>query len=183
MLRWYVIISHQIVFPNRFSIESIYIYSLDKVPEDRDCEKQDATNSAEEYVNNLNDKIQKRSGKHDGLLEGISDADLDDVSDEENKERQGKKGQSAKLADALGVDWSQLVELQQKQKIAGADEDLQQEPGNEAKEKLAQSEARKKYWTPIAIFNRIGLPRTYLSDKFYNHFVKKLEENAKGKKS
>ena len=137
-------------------------------------------NSSEECSNDIADKIRKRTGKHDGLLEGISDEDLDDVSDEEG-ERHGQKGQSAKLADALGVDWSQLVELQRKQKTPGTDEELLQEPGNEADEKQAQAEARRKRWTPIAIFNRIGLPKTYLSDTFYNSFVQKLNETAQGK--
>ena len=112
------------------------------------------------------------------MLEGISDEDLDDVSDEESGDR---KGQSAKLADALGVDWNQLVELKQKQKTLGGEEGHNQESNNEANDKQAQSLARKKRWTPIAIFNRIGLPKSYLSDSFYNSFVQKLNDNAQGK--
>ena len=124
--------------------------------------------------------IAKRTGKgHDGLLEGISDEDLDDVSDEESGERHRQKGNSAKLADALGVDWSQLVELQRKQKTKENDGGVQS--ANEADEKQAQAEARRKRWTPIAIFNRIGLPKSYLSDTFYNSFTKQLNESAQGK--
>ena len=129
------------------------------------------------YIDVQSNKIEKRN-KHDGLLEGISDEELDDVSEEENAE---KNGQSAKLADALGVDWSQLVELQQKHKNQEDLEDPTKStvPGTDEKE--AQARLRKKYWTPIAIFNRIGLPRSFLSDSFYNSFVKQLSENAEGR--
>lgn len=139
--------------------------------------------SQEESNNDISNKLRKRNGKHDGLLEGISDEDLDDVSDEENAEKNGQKGQSAKLADALGVDWSQLVELQQKQKRQGNDGECMQENVNETDEKQLQAEARRKRWTPIAIFNRIGLPRSFLSDTFYNSFIKKLNNTAQGKNS
>ena len=132
----------------------------------------------EDYTSEISEKLQKRSHKHDGLLEGISDEDLDDVSDEDNGE---KNGQSAKLADALGVDWSQLVELQQKHKDEESNEDSAKSSEHDANEKEAQAKARRKYWTPIAIFNRIGLPRSLLSDSFYNKFVKDLNDNAQGK--
>ena len=85
------------------------------------------------------------------------------------------------MANALGVDWSQLVELQQKQKNQEDEEEQIQENGNATDEKEAQAEARRKRWTPIAIFNRIGIPRSYLSDTFYNSFVKKLNDTAQGK--
>ena len=86
------------------------------------------------------------------------------------------------MADALGVDWSQLVELQQKQKNQGDEVDHIQENSNETNEKQAQADARRKRWTPIAIFNRIGIPRSFLSDTFYNSFVKKLNDTAQGKR-
>ena len=79
----------------------------------------------------------------------------------------------------MGVDWSQLVELQRQQKTKENDKSVQS--GNEADEKQAQAEARRKRWTPIAIFNRIGLPRSYLSDTFYESFTKKLNDTAQGK--
>ena len=77
------------------------------------------------------------------------------------------------------MDWSQLVELQRKQKTKENDGSVQS--GNEADEKQAQAEARRKRWTPIAIFNRIGLPKSYLSDTFYNSFIKNLNDSAQGK--
>ena len=146
--------------------------------DDKECDSQEEETPTEECDNNISEKRRRRNSKHDGLLEGISDEDLDDVSDEESGDR---KGQSAKLADALGVDWNQLVELKQKQKTLGGEEGHNQESNNEANDKQAQSLARKKRWTPIAIFNRIGLPKSYLSDSFYNSFVQKLNDNAQGK--
>merc|ERR1712226_360527 len=122
-------------------------------------------------INEITDKIRKRNSKHDGLLEGISDEELYDVSDEENGDKNSQKGQSAKLADALGVDWSQLSELKQKQKNLSNEE-------NETDEKQVQAEIRRKRWTPIAIFNRIGIPKSFLSEEFYQSFVKQLNDNA-----
>ena len=146
--------------------------------ESNDKETDESTSKLQDdYIDEQSDKVEKRN-KHDGLLEGISDEELDDVSEEENAE---KNGQSAKLADALGVDWSQLVELQQKHKSQEDLEDPTKSTVSGTDEKEAQARARKKYWTPIAIFNRIGLPRSFLSDSFYNSFVKQLNENAEGR--
>ena len=49
--------------------------------------KEEADESAsklhDDYIDEQSDKVEKRN-KHDGLLEGISDEELDDVSEEEN---------------------------------------------------------------------------------------------------
>ena len=155
-------------------------YCTGKETFEQEGDNQNENNLEDHYSNDLSEKLQKRSNKHDGLLEGISDEDLDDVSDEENGER---NGQSAKLADALGVDWSQLVELQQKHKDEENNENSTNATEHDMNEKDAHVKARRKYWTPIAIFNRIGLPRSFLSDSFYNNFVKELNDNAQGKTS
>ena len=71
--------------------------------------------------------------------------------------------------------------MQQKHKDEESNEDSAKSSEHDANEKEAQAKARRKYWTPIAIFNRIGLPRSLLSDSFYNKFVKDLNDNAQGK--
>jgi hypothetical protein len=130
-----------------------------KLPVGEESYANEESNAQDMDINEITDKIRKRNSKHDGLLEGISDEELDDVSDEENGDKNSQKGQSAKLADALGVDWSQLSELKQKQKNLSNEE-------NETDEKQAQAEIRRKRWTPIAIFNRIGIPKSFLVKSF-----------------
>ena len=151
-----------------------FIKLLGKLPVGEESYANEESNAQDMDINEITDKIRKRNSKHDGLLEGISDEELDDVSDEENGDKNSQKGQSAKLADALGVDWSQLSELKQKQKNLSNEE-------NETDEKQAQAEIRRKRWTPIAIFNRIGIPKSFLSEEFYQSFVKQLNDNAQGR--
>ena len=154
---------------------SVYFIKLvGKLPVGEESYANEESNAQDMDINEITDKIRKRNSKHDGLLEGISDEELDDVSDEENGDKNSQKGQSAKLADALGVDWSQLSELKQKQKNLSNEE-------NETDEKQVQAEIRRKRWTPIAIFNRIGIPKSFLSEEFYQSFVKQLNDNAQGR--
>ena len=160
---------------SRSLIMTVYfIKLLGKLPVGEESYANEESNAQDMDINEITDKIRKRNSKHDGLLEGISDEELDDVSDEENGDKNSQKGQSAKLADALGVDWSQLSELKQKQKNLSNEE-------NETDEKQAQAEIRRKRWTPIAIFNRIGIPKSFLSEEFYQSFVKQLNDNAQGR--
>ena len=160
---------------SRSLIMSVYfIKLLGKLPVGEESYANEESNAQDMDINEITDKIRKRNSKHDGLLEGISDEELDDVSDEENGDKNSQKGQSAKLADALGVDWSQLSELKQKQKNLSNEE-------NETDEKQVQAEIRRKRWTPIAIFNRIGIPKSFLSEEFYQSFVKQLNDNAQGR--
>ena len=160
---------------SRSLIMTVYfIKLLGKLPVGEESYANEESNAQDMDINEITDKIRKRNSKHDGLLEGISDEELDDVSDEENGDKNSQKGQSAKLADALGVDWSQLSELKQKQKNLSNEE-------NETDEKQVQAEIRRKRWTPIAIFNRIGIPKSFLSEEFYQSFVKQLNDNAQGR--
>jgi len=84
--------------------------------------------------------------------------------DEDSREK-------AKLADALGVDWSQLLNLQKQQK----EEQLRAKEEND--NAAAVAAARRAYWTPIAIFNRIGLSKRLMGDK-YEETIKMIEQTA-----
>ena len=59
--------------------------------ESNDKEKADESPGKlqDNYIDVQSNKIEKRN-KHDGLLEGISDEELDDVSEEENAEKNAK---------------------------------------------------------------------------------------------
>ena len=87
-------------------------------------------------------------------LEGISDEDFAN-SDEEDSTKK------ARFEDALGVDWSQLCNMQKQQK-----DDV-------------KFKSRRSQWTPVAIFNRLGLSKKYLGDQ-YDAIVKMIEDSAQG---
>lgn len=89
--------------------------------------------------------------KESDLLEGISEEELD-ISDDE-------KDDKVKVADALGVDWSQLITPM------AVKED--REPG-----------AFRKRWTPGAILSRVGLPMSMLDHSFCQETLRKLEEKG-----
>ncbi len=92
-------------------------------------------------------------------LEGISDEDLD-ISDTDEE----AKGKKTKLADALGVDWSQLITTTSKPE--------------------AESKKASKNWTPAAIFNRIGLPKSYLPNGAYDRIIDEINAQVpEGKKT
>jgi len=84
------------------------------------------------------------------LLEGISEEELDVSDDERDK---------VKLADALGVDWSQLI------------------TPKAAKETKPAGSFRKQ-WTPGAIFSRIGLPKSLLKPGLYEEIIEKLNKEG-----
>lgn len=94
--------------------------------------------------------------KDSDLLEGISDEDLDISDDDESRTK-------AKLVDALGVDWSQLMTSKE------AIPPLKSETGS----------ARKR-WTAAAIFNRIGLPKAYLDQDFLDSLIEKANSQTGG---
>lgn len=89
--------------------------------------------------------------KESDLLEGISEEELD-ISDEEKEEK-------VKVADALGVDWSQLI------------------TPKEVKEDKGPSSFRKQ-WTPGAIFARIGIPKSFLEPGLYEQVIQKLKDEG-----
>ena len=88
--------------------------------------------------------------KESDLLEGISEEELDVSDDEKDK---------VKVADALGVDWSQLI------------------TPKEVKENKVAGSFRKQ-WTPGAIFSRIGLPKRLLKPGQYDEIIEKLNEQG-----
>ena len=94
--------------------------------------------------------------KESDLLEGISEEELD-VSDED-------KDQKVKIADALGVDWSQLITPKEKREANVSD------PGS-----------FRKQWTPAAIFSRIGLPKNLLRPGQFEEVIEKVNGQGNGK--
>ena len=93
--------------------------------------------------------------KESDLLEGISEEELD-VSDEEKEDR-------VKIADALGVDWSQLIT-----------------PKEVKDDKIGTPGSFRQQWTAGAIFSRIGIPSTLLKPGVYDKIMDNL--NANGEK-
>ena len=102
--------------------------------------------NAEEASNDSDSKI-----KESDLLEGISEEELDVSDDEKDK---------VKVADALGVDWSQLI------------------TPKEVKESKVAAGSLRKQWTPGAIFSRIGLPKSLLKQGLYEEIVEKLNKQG-----
>ena len=70
-----------------------------------------------------------------------------------------EKEEKVKVADALGVDWSQLI------------------TPKEVKEHKEAGSFRKQ-WSPGAIFSRIGLPKTLLKPGLYEDIIKKLNDKG-----
>ena len=103
------------------------------------------TSEGEDVENN-------EEAKESDLLEGISEEELD-VSDEEREEK-------VKIADALRVDWSQLIT-----------------PKDVKQDKTAPGSFRQR-WTPGAIFSRIGLPRSLLQSGLYDKIIRDLNETG-----
>ena len=102
--------------------------------------------NAEEAGNDSDSKI-----KESDLLEGISEEELDVSDDEKDK---------VKVADALGVDWSQLI------------------TPKEVKESKVAAGSLRKQWTPGAIFSRIGLPKSLLKPGLYEEIVENLNKQG-----
>ena len=87
------------------------------------------------------------------LLEGISEEEFE-LSDDEHKVSK------VKVADALGVDWSQLI------------------TPKEAKPKDVNTKRSfRDKWTPAAIFSRIGLPKSYMRPGHYEEVLQDINKN------
>lgn len=94
--------------------------------------------------------------ENEDLLEGISEEELD-VSDDDKEDK-------VKVADALGVDWSQLI-------TPKATENQESKANDE---KSASS--FRKYWSPSAIISRMGLPTSILKPEFCQEIMADLNE-------
>ena len=98
--------------------------------------------------------------KESDLLEGISEEEFE-LSDEDNVEKDDK----LKVADALGVDWSQLI-------------NNKKDDGTTISENVLQKSFRNQ-WTPEAIFSRIGLPKSLMRPGHYEQVLERLNKNIK----
>ena len=124
--------------------------------EEEVVDKEESEQQLEENVSTTHDdSFNKDKVKESDLLEGISEEELD-LSDEE-------KDQKVKIADALGVDWSQLITPKENKKSQS------DEPGT-----------FRKQWTPAAIFSRIGLPKSLLGSEEYEAVIKEVNEQGHG---
>lgn len=124
--------------------------------EEEVVDKEESEQQLEENVSTTHDaSFNKDKLKESDLLEGISEEELD-LSDEE-------KDQKVKIADALGVDWSQLITPKENKKSQS------DEPGT-----------FRKQWTPAAIFSRIGLPKSLLGSEEYEAVIKEVNEQGHG---
>ena len=126
----------------------------DYVPNKEEVAKEDENELAEE--NESAHDISEDKLKESDLLEGISEEELD-VSDED-------KDHKVKIADALGVDWSQLITPKEKKDMSISD------PGS-----------FRKQWTPAAIFSRIGLPKNLLRPGQFEELIQKVNDQGNGK--
>ena len=127
----------------------------DFIQNKEEVEKEDEKELVEENVS-AHDMSEDKLKESD-LLEGISEEELD-VSDED-------KDQKVKIADALGVDWSQLISQPKEKKDANVSD-----PGS-----------FRKQWTPAAIFSRIGLPKNLLRPGQFEKVIQKVNEQGNGK--
>ena len=123
--------------------------------EEEDMEKEEREELEENVPTTQDTSFNEDKLKESDLLEGISEEELD-VSDEE-------KDQKVKIADALGVDWSQLITPKESEKSQS------DEPGT-----------FRKQWTPAAIFSRIGLPKSLLGSEEYEAVIKEVNEQGQG---
>lgn len=122
--------------------------------EDDDEEEEGEANSSRSSSRSNNDNMERKR-KSDGLLEGISDEDLEAISEED--EEKEAKSTKAKMADALGVDWSQMLAV-----------------NNEEKSETVKSDK----WSPAAMLNKLGLAKTFLSEKAYKKIVQSVNESV-----
>merc|ERR1712223_1511867 len=120
----------------------------EKEPDETHNDQESPTPAAnvEEASNDSDSKM-----KESDLLEGISEEELDVSDDEKDK---------VKDADALGVDWSQLI------------------TPKEVKESKVAAGSLRKQWTPGAIFSRIGLPKSLLKPGLYDEIIEKLNKEG-----
>ena len=95
--------------------------------------------------------------KENDLLEGISEEELD-VSDED-------KDQKVKIADALGVDWSQLITTKESKDSV----------------QMNNSGSFRHQWSPAAIFSRIGLPKNLLRPGQFEEVIEKVNSQGQGR--
>ena len=127
---------------------------------DDDCQNNSET--VEDKEQNVDEHRGRRDdhsmSKESDLLEGISEEEFE-LSDEDVE-----KDDKLKVADALGVDWSQLITPKD---------------DNTTREKNVQRSFRKQ-WTPEAIFSRIGLPKSLMRPGHYEQVLERLNKNKKG---
>ena len=97
--------------------------------------------------------------KESDLLEGISEEEFE-LSDEDNVEKDDK----LKVADALGVDWSQLITPK----------------GDNSSNRAENVQSFRNQWTPEAIFSKIGLPKSLMRPGHYEQILERLNKDKKG---
>jgi len=139
------------------------ILKKDPVPEAEEEQRDDRESPIGKYEDGQLDQSALSANYQD------QDQDLDPNQPSggaESFEDDEKSKAKEKFADALGVDWSKLIELQKKQKE------------EQAKNKDAERLARKNYWTPVAIVNRLGLSKNLMGDK-YDDMIRRVEASAK----
>ena len=123
---------------------------------DLDCDNNSET--AEDKEQNVDDRRDHSMSKESDLLEGISEEEFE-LSDEDVE-----KDDKLKVADALGVDWSQLITPKD---------------DNTTREKNVQRSFRNQ-WTPEAIFSKIGLPKSLMRPGHYEQILERLNKDKKG---
>lgn len=132
----------------------------EKTEGERDKDVPSRSSSRKSSHENAESEEVKSAKKDSDLLEGISDEDLD-VSDEEDA-----KLTKAKVADVLGVDWSQMLQP------CSTEVKVRSEKGSLA-----------DHWSPLSIFKRIGVSKTLLgSEEEYQKFLNNLNQDVSGKK-
>ena len=164
-----------------FSMKMIYFSDIGDSGEEfilnQDNETQDDDGDKEELVDDhsnsepvVEDKEQpivdddhvgrdQSMSKESDLLEGISEEEFE-LTDEDVDKDNAK----LKVADALGVDWSQLITPK----------------GDNSSNRAENVQSFRNQWTPEAIFSKIGLPKSLMRPGHYEQILERLNKDKKG---